>query len=254
MKPKLRRSIPFGALSGAYGYEKLTNENLSLLGSIGSHDSFDGNDGAFKDQDVPAANTDDFSAVVDDKSLAVGSISSVLFSVEKLSISSNDCSYSYSLRSNAIPPLSRRTPSHTEHRGEGGTIDSAALSDLSSDTTTFMSRHSGLDLPPESTSSSATAFIPSQHVMPIESLQTAHEDLSGKGHEKIVSTKLHKQLETTFSSDIDNISAQSDLAARPLPPDEVNFAHERKGRQVRKWLMKLNPFSAPIRSLISPAA
>ena len=68
IKPKLRRSIPFGApYVYAYRYEKLIHDSQSLIGSIGSCDSIRGSSGAFRDVDVPIA----------DESTSYGSISSI---------------------------------------------------------------------------------------------------------------------------------------------------------------------------------
>jgi len=77
-------------------------------------------------------------AAKDDISVA-GSISSVLFSLDKDSISSGDCSYSYSLCSNAIHAKGTyaHSPTSTEQcrKVNHGALDLSVYSDLSSDIT-----------------------------------------------------------------------------------------------------------------------
>jgi hypothetical protein len=248
IKPKLRRSIPFGmpyahVCDNGYGYEKLTNESQSLLCAITLYDSFRGD--SDDDAGVPAAK---------DSISVAGSISSVLFSVDKDSISSGECSYSYSLCSTAIRAKAMYSPTSTEQcrKVNHGTLDLSGYSDLSSDIT-FMSRHAGLDYngrtrPQDSNSTGASNGV---HKMCAQIITTTMDGCATN-----VATKLsNEQLEATFSSD-DSESFTSDLMAEPLSSEEISSTNERKAPKLgRKWLMKFNRrFSAPARSMNSPAA
>jgi len=191
-------------------------------------------------------------AAKDDISVA-GSISSVLFSVDKDSISSSgECSYSYSLCSNAIRAKATYSPTSTEQcrKVNHGTLDLSGHSGLSSDIT-FMSRHAGLDYtsrtrPQDSNSTGAPNDV---HKMCAQVITTTMD-----GYATNVATKLRNELEATFSSD-DSESSTTYLTAKPLSK-EINFTNKRKTSKVgRKWLMKFNRrFSAPARSMNSPAA
>jgi len=251
IKPKLRRSIPFGmpahVYDNGYGYEKLTNESQSLLCAITLYDSFCGGSDEVDDVDFPAAK---------DNISVAGSISSVLFSVDKDSISSSgECSYSYSLCSNAIRAKGTYaySPTSTEQcrKVNHGTLDLSGHSGLSSDIT-FMSRHAGLDYtsrtrPQDSNSTGAPNDV---HKMCAQVITTTMD-----GYATNVATKLRNELEATFSSD-DSESSTSDLMAKPLSSEDISFTNKRKASKVgRKWLMKFNRrFSAPARSMNSPAA
>ena len=259
IKPKLRRSIPFGmpyahVYDNGYGYEKLTNESQSLLCAITLYDSFCGDKGEVDDVGFPAAK--------DDISVA-GSISSVLFSVDKDSISSGDCSYSYSLYSNATRAKGTYSPTSTEQcrKVNIGTLDLSGYSDLSSDIT-FMSRHAGLDYNGRTRSQDSNSTGASNDAHKMCAQTSTDNRLLGDtitttldGCATKVATKLSNHLEATFSSD-DSDSSTSDLTAKPLSSEEIGFTNKRKTSKVgRKWLMKLNRrFSAPARSMNSPAA
>lgn len=249
IKPKLRRSIPFGmpyahVYDNGYGYEKLANESQSLLCAITLYDSFCGD--SEKDVGVPAANKDNISVA--------GSISSVLFSVDKDSISSGECSYSYSLCSNAIRAKEAYaySPTSTEQcrKVNHGALDLSGYSDLSSDIT-FMSRHAGLDYtgrtrPQDSNSTGASNDV---HKMCAQVITTTMDRCATN-----VATKLSNELEATFSSD-DSESSTSNLTAKPLSSEEISFTKRKASKVGRKWLMKFNRrFSAPARSMNSPAA
>jgi hypothetical protein len=258
IKPKLRRSIPFGApYVYAYRYEKLIHDSQSLIGSIGSCDSIRGSSGAFRDVDVPIA----------DESTSYGSISSILFSVDKQSMTSDECSYSFSLSSNSFLsegyfPLT----SVIDQARQDSAIDISHNTYWSFDGR-FMSRHAGLDYKgrffSHATSTSARG-VTSHDDLPYQSLQTAHEDLSGyirattKDYcETNVATALFNQLETTLNSESDDFSTstQYDFMVKLLPPKKGKaVTNGRKVARVRRWLRKLNPSSALVRSLISPAA
>eukprot|EP00985_Skeletonema_marinoi_P035057 scaffold45505_cov146-Skeletonema_marinoi.AAC.1 len=110
-KPRLRRSIPFGSYANAYGYEKLSNEDesKSLIGSINSYNSCSSSSSSSGGtlHDGPA----------DDESTAVCSVSSVVFSVGDQSMSSDECSYSYSLCSTSF--LARGPSSRTPFKQYG---------------------------------------------------------------------------------------------------------------------------------------
>ena len=230
-----------------YGYEKLTNESQSLLCSITLYDSFCGGSGEVDDVGVPAAK--------DNISVAAGSISSVLFSVDKDSISSGECSYSYSLCSNAIRAKGTYvySPISTEQcrKANHGALDLSGYSDLSSDIT-FMSRHAGLDYTGRThpQDSNATGAPNDVHKMCAQVIATTMDRCATN-----VATKLSNDLEATFSSD-DSESSTPNLTAKPLSSEENNFTNKRKTARVgRKWLMKFNRrFSAPARSMNSPAA
>ncbi len=263
IKPKLRRSIPFGAPhTYAYGYEKLSNENesesQSLIGSISLCDSICARHCAPHDVDAPVA----------DNFTSGGSISSVLFSVDNQSRerdSSDECSYSYSLCSNSL--LSEGHPSLTsivKQKRENNTLDTSDYSNWSF-VVSFMSRHAGLDyngrtFPQDATSTSARA-VTSHNDMPNQSLQTTDEDLSGDVRtttkdycDTNVATTLRHQLETTLSSESDDLSTstQYDLTVRLIP--KGGTTNEHKVARIRKWLSKLNPTSSLVRSMNSPAA
>ena len=251
IKPKLRRSVPFGmpyahVYDNGYGYEKLTNESQSLLCSITLYDSFCGGSGEVNDVGVPAAK---------DNISVAGSVSSVLFSVDKDSIFSGECSYSYSLCSNAIRAKETYaySPTSTEQcrKVNHGALDLSGYSDLSSDIT-FMSRHAGLDYtgrtrPQDSNSTGAPNDV---HKMCAQVITTTRDRCATD-----VATKLSNDLEATFSSD-DSESSTPNLTAKPLSSEEISLTNQRKTSKVgRKWLMKLNRrFSAPARSMNSPAA
>ena len=262
IKPKLRRSIPFGmtyahVYDNRYGYEKLTNEIQSLLCAITLYASFCGGSDEVDDVGFPAAK---------DNISVAGSISSVLFSVDKDSISSGECSYSYSLCSNAIRSKGTYaySPTSTEQcrKVNHGALDLSGYSDLSSDIT-FMSRHAGLDYTGRThpqDSNDATGASSDVHKMCAQT--TAGEGLSRDnitttmdGYATKVATKLSNDLEATFSSDVSE-SSTPNLTAKPLSSEENNFTNKRKTSKVgRKWLMKFNRrFSAPARSMNSPAA
>eukprot|EP00984_Skeletonema_dohrnii_P015855 scaffold6945_cov80-Skeletonema_dohrnii-CCMP3373.AAC.6 len=216
-KLMLRRSIPFGSSYAyeAYGYEKLSNENenQSLIASMNLYDSYcsSSSNGPLHDVDVPA----------NDNFTVVGSVSSVLFSVDSQSMSYNDneCSYSYSLCSD---PYLGRGPSRAplKQRGEdGGIIDTADYSNCMFDKS--MSRNAGLDYNgrtlPKDANSSVKATI-----------------------ENVGAITCH-QLERTFDSDInDDFSTPAKL----LPGNIRSVTDGRKEHRVRKWLKRLNPISA----------
>ena len=189
-----------------YGYQRLTNESQSLLCAITLYDSFCGD--SEKDVGVPAANKDDISVA--------GSISSVLFSVDKDSISSGECSYSYSLCSNAIRSKGTYaySPTSTEQcrKVNHGALDLSGYSDLSSDIT-FMSRHAGLDYTGRTHPQDSNATGASSDVHKMCAQTTTDEGLSRDsittramdGCATKVATKLSNQLEATFSSDDVNL-------------------------------------------------
>ena len=245
--------MPAHVYDNGYGYEKLTNESQSLLCAISLYDSFCGGSDEVDDVGFPAAK---------DNISVAGSISSVLFSVDKDSISSGECSYSYSLCSNTIRAKGMYSPTSTEQcrKVNQGTLDLSGYSDLSSDIT-FMSRHAGLDYngrtrPQDSNSAGASNGV---HKMCAQT--TTDEELSRDiitttmdGCATKVATKLSNQLEATFSSD-DSESSTTYLTAKPLS-EEISFTNKRKTSKVgRKWLMKFNRrFLAPARSMNSPAA
>ena len=128
-----------------------------------------------------------------------------------------------------------------------------------------MSRHAGLDyngrtFPQDAKSTSARA-VTSHNDMPNQSLQTTDEDLSGDVRtttkdycDTNVATTLRHQLETTLSSESDDLSTstQYDLTVRLLP--KGGTTNEHKVARIRKWLSKLNPTSSLVRSMNSPAA
>ena len=261
IKPKLRRSIPFGmpyahVYDNRYGYEKLTNESQSLLCAITLYDSFCGGSDEVDDVGFPAAK---------DNISVAGSISSVLFSVDKDSISSGECSYSYSLCSNAIRAKGTYaySPTSTEQcrKVNHGALDLSGYSDLSSDIT-FMSRHAGLDYTGRTHPQNSISTSASNDVHKMCAQTTADKCLSRDniitramdGCATKVATKLSNQLEATFSSD-DSESSTSDMMAKPLSSEETSFTKRKASKVGRKWLMKFNRrFSAPSRSMNSPAA
>lgn len=217
-----------------YGYEKLTNESQSLLCAITLYDSFCDGSG------------DDISVTADKDDISVaGSISSVLFSVDKDSISSGECSYSYSLCPNAIRAKATYSPTSTEQckKANIGTVDLSGYSDLSSDVT-FMSRHAGLDYNGRTHSQDCNSIGASNdaHKMCRDFITTTMDGCANK-------------VAAALSSD-GSESSTSDLTAKPLSSEEISFTNKRTTSKVgRKWLMKFNRrFSAPARSMNSPAA
>jgi len=249
-KPRLRRSIPFGSsYANAYGYEKLSNEDesKSLIGSINSYDSCISSSSGGTLHDVPA----------DDDSTAVCSVSSVLFSIADQSMSSDECSYSYSLCSKSFLKRGSSSRAPFKQYGEdGNTIDTSDYSNCTFDLS-FMSRHAGLDYngrtPPRDTTSSVKATTLSSDDMPREPLPHNDEDiLEGarivKEHFRAITCH---QLEKTFDSDIDEDLSTS---AKLLPGSIRSVEDEHKRHSVRKWLRRRNPVSALMRSLTSPAA
>ena len=266
IKPKLMRSIPFGSPYAhtifGYGYEKLRNENesQSLIDSISisSFDSICASSCAVYGVDVDVPAGDDFTAV--------GSISSVLFSVGVHSMSSDECSYSYSLCSNSSNSGGYSSLTSVNQCGEdGATLDTSDYSNWSFDVS-FMSRHAGLDyngriLPKDKdATSSIKASITSHDDMPHESLQRTDEELLEDVRIskdfcdlKLVTTSCHQQLEKTFDSEADSDGLSSSGIVL-LPHKDMSNADEHKEHRMRKWLRKRNPVSALVRSRTSPAA
>eukprot|EP00984_Skeletonema_dohrnii_P012369 scaffold5001_cov112-Skeletonema_dohrnii-CCMP3373.AAC.11 len=249
-KPRLRRSIPFGSsYANAYGYEKLSNEDesKSLIDSINSYDSCSSSSSGGTLRGGPA----------DDDSTAVCSVSSILFSIADQSMSSDECSYSYSLSSNSFLARGPSSRAPVKQYGEDGdTIDTSDYSNCTFDLS-FMSRHAGLDYngrtPPKDTkATSVKATTVSSDDMPREPLHHNDEDiLEGarivKEHFRAITCH---QLEKTFDSDIDEDLSTS---AKLLPGRIRSVEDEHKRHRVRKWLRRRNPVSALMR-LASPAA
>ncbi|KAK1740380.1 hypothetical protein QTG54_009330 [Skeletonema marinoi] len=235
-KLMLRRSIPFGSSCAyeAYGYEKLSNENenQSLIASMNLYDSYcSSSNGPLHDVDVPA----------NDNFTAVGSVSSVLFSVgsQSMSYNDNECSYSYSLCSD---PYLGRGPSRgpLKQSGEdGGIINTADYSKCMFDKST--SRNAGLDYNgrtlPKDANSSVKATIASHDDLHKESLQRTNADLFEGGRtvkENVGAITCH-QLEKTFDSDINDDFSTS---AKLLPGNIRSVTDGRKEHRVRKWLKR----------------
>ena len=174
-------------------------------------------------------------------------------------MSSDECSYSYSLCSTSF--LARGPSSRTpfkKYGEDGDTIDTSDYSNCTFDLS-FMSRHAGLDYngraPPKDTTSSNTdkPTTTSSGDIPHEPLPHNDEDiLEGarivKEHFRAVTCH---QLEKTFDSDIDEDLSTS---AKLLPGSIRSVEDEHKRHRVRKWLRRRNPVSALMRSLTSPAA
>ena len=251
------RSIPFGSPYAhtiyGYGYEKLSNENesQSLIDSISisSYDSICASSCAVYGVGVDVPAGDDFTTV--------GSISSVLFSVGVHSISSDECSYSYSLCSNSSNSGGYSSLTSVNQCGEDGdTLDTSDYSNWSFDVS-FMSRHAGLDyngriLPQDGTSTSTRATaVTSREQEVLEDVHISKDCYDTKN----VITSCHQQLEKVFDSDAnsDGLSTTSGIGIKLLPPKDCN-ADEHKEHRVRKWLRKRNPVSALVRSRTSPAA
>jgi hypothetical protein len=234
---------------------------MSLIRSISLYDKICSSHCARHDVDVPAA--DDFTAA--------GSISSALFSVENLS--SDECSYSYSLRSDSFPTRESSYQTHfKQFEEDGGTIDTSGYSGSSFDVK-FMSRHAGLDLdyngqtlPKDASSTSSAsikAVIASHDDIPQEFLQSTHKNFlenvritKDYGGTIVVTTSCQQQqLEKTFdSSDSDDLSTSDNTTVKLLPPKDIVIADERKGNRVGRWLRRRNPLSALVRSMTTPAA
>ena len=215
--------------------------------SCDSYNSGSGN-GAVNDVDVPA----------DDESITDDSVFSVLFPVGDQSISSDECSYSYSLSSDpSHARKSSRTP-FKKYSEDGVTIDTSDYSNCTFDLS-FISRHAGLDyngrIPPkpkDGTSSIIEANIPSRVDLPKEALSHNDEDILEGARiikEHLRAIACHQQLEKTFDSDIDEDLSTSS-SAMLLP----SLSNERKGLRARKWLRHRKSMSSLMRSLTSPAA
>lgn len=221
-----------------------------MNGSMKSYDSYgSGSNGMLGDVDVTAD---------DDDSTAADSVFSVFFSVGDQSMSSDECSYSYSLSSDPFPP---KKPSRSPSK-KCVTIDTSDYSDSTFDLS-YMSRHAGLDYNGRITptqkdgTSSIKTNIPSRDDLPKEALSRNDEDiLEGariiKEHLRAISC--HQQLEKTFDSDIIDEDEDMSISAKLLPRNISSVSDERKGYRVGKWLRCRKPKSARRRSLASPAA
>ncbi len=252
-KPKLRRSIPFGSTyANVYGYEKLSNE-YDMNGSMKSCDSYNSGIGSGN------GTVNDVDVLADDDSITDDSVFSVLFPVGDQSISSDECSYSYSLSSD---PSRARKSSRThfkKYSEDGVTIDTSDYSNCTFDLS-FMSRHAGLDyngrIPPKPKDGTPSSIIgvnnPSRVDLPKEALSHNDEDILEGARiikEHLRAIACHQQLEKTFDSDIDEDLSTSS-SAMLLP----SLSNERKGHRARKWLRRRKSMSSLMRSLTSPAA
>ncbi len=236
-KPKRGRSVPFGStFAHAYGYEKLSSEyDMDML------------------DDVDVADDDDDSTVAD-------SVFSVFFSVGDICMSSDECSYSYSLSSD---PFHAKEPTRTPtKRYSITTIDTSDYSNCTFDLS-YMSRHAGLDyndrVPPKQKddTSPIKADIPSRDDLPKKALSRNDEDVMEgarviKEHLRAVSC--HQQLEKTFDSDIIDEDEDMTISAKLLPGSISSVSDGRRGYCVGKWLRRRKSKSTRRHLLTSPAA